>query len=326
MLSKNKKLFLIKNNIKCLFLLANKRKKMFSFDLGIIGTAFIAFAVVLRPYILKKIKKEGTVVNVAYFVLLFILAFPLYMLQGKFTLAAIDEATVNELANTIIQEPLLQEFHSVKNAEWVPYDTKRDLYAVKATITKKETPYSIYFLPQCKFLQGCSVTFNDIMILPDAYKEIPLNYIDEQLFETRDCNDEIIKNFWVKKNIDDAFKKLFENYEKVDGTKTTHSIQTLNFSSFVQKEYNSSDPKPQQHTHLLSCKGDFILEGRFSVMKDGKEYASTILPLLFDDVQEHNGSLRITSLLTYNLFHDHANNLIVFSQPFRIEKIKALSR
>jgi len=69
---------------------------MFEFDLGFLGPLIVILAVFARPYILKKMMREGTLINISYFLVVILIGTPFYMLQGKYTLTSMNDTIANE--------------------------------------------------------------------------------------------------------------------------------------------------------------------------------------------------------------------------------------
>jgi hypothetical protein len=298
---------------------------MFEFDLGFIGPLIVISSVVAKPYILKKLNREGTLVNVVYFLVIMLIGVPLYMLQGKFTLASMNDASAKELVNVVLQQDDFNGFKDIKNIKWTPFSKDQNLYSIKADMTENSELYHIYMQPTCEFFNGCEITMDKILIVKDKDLNIPINYIDEQTFEKRPCSDRYIKSVLLNERISTGFKVLFENYSKVPGTTASQSIDYIKISNIHEsKATNLTDELKKLHL-LNSCQATYEIKGDF-VMKKGDNNYMPIMELLFDEVKLVEGKYIFVSKVDYNIFYNQNNQIVVAAQPFNMEKISAAKK
>ena len=295
---------------------------MFEFDLGFIGPLIVISAAMARPYILKKLNRNGTLASTVYFILIFIIGVPLYMLQGKFTLTSMDDATAKELVHKVVRQEYLGNFTNVRNVEWIAFSENQNLYTIKADITEDDKLYHIYMQPKCQFIKGCEVTLNKILIMSNEDFDVPINFIDEQTFEKRPCSDKYVKSVLLHERIKTGFKALFDNYDKVPNTTASQSIDSIKISNIQKSEATNLTNELKKLTLLNSCQATYEITGNF-VMKTGDNNFMPIMELLIDEVKLVDGKYTLISKVDYNIFNNEKNELLMSAQPFNMKKFAA---
>ncbi len=70
---------------------------MFEFDLKYLGAAIIGIAIVLRPYIFKRLKVQGFKAHAIYFFALMVIVVPLNMYKPHFTFTSLNDESSKKL-------------------------------------------------------------------------------------------------------------------------------------------------------------------------------------------------------------------------------------
>ncbi len=297
---------------------------MFEFELKHLAAVVIGISVVLRPYILNKLKRNGTLENIVYIILVIIIVTPMYMY--KFTFTSLDDNTAKQIVEKVLTIEPFTGYTQTSNILWKPYDEEKNLYNIQADLSKGARKYRLFLQPECHFFKGCEVTIDRIMLFPKEYTSYGIDKLSTERFEKRICSDIAVETLLKKDRLPNAIKLLFEGMGPKTDSTTYYNIRRITLSDYKETEVPYNAVSDSNLTLKNSCEAKLEIEGDFSIVynKDGKEYAAPILSAIFDKVSNKGKSFSITSNIKYGIYTTPLKTITIAAQPFNIIKFQKI--
>ncbi|NPA74049.1 MAG: hypothetical protein GXO12_04990 [Epsilonproteobacteria bacterium] len=289
---------------------------MFSISSTMIGALILAIGITLKKYILGKLNKNGTLANVIYVTLLICLVFPLYLWQFKFTFTSLNDTTAKRLVDKVLEFKILKGYKS-DTLDWKPYGLKKDIYNIKATIyDKNNTPYNLYLQPTCKFFKGCKVGIDRIVVIEPTLKNIPIDKMDEKMFDKRVCEDKIARDLLISTNVKPFFKLLFEKYNSIANSQATYRIDSVKLHNFKQTKPTVKVVEKDGYKLSNSCSAVLYIKGDFKIVNKGYDFTDRIVNSMFDEVKKEKSGYLIKTKINYNVYIDPKKGAIRLNSMF----------
>ena len=293
---------------------------MFEFDLKYLGAAIIGIAIVLRPYIFKRLTVQGFKAHAIYFFALMVIVVPLNMYKPQFTLTSLDDESSKKLIESILKLSIFSNFtNKIENIEWKPYPSSNNLYNIKANIYDETKEYTLYLQPMCDFFNGCEIGLEKILIVEKKYKEYSVDTITEDMYTKRICQDSIVQSS-LKEKIKSAINVYAINMDKIPNVDFEYKIQSLSVNNFREIENKFSKGEiPKNYKLSNICEADFTLNSFFRIKDKPKRDLESSLYMLFDKILVNDNNYTISSIVKYEIYTSNGE-VIVHALPFNIKK------
>lgn len=300
---------------------------MFEITTSWIGPFIIALGIALRPYILKRLDKKGAFANILFIVVLFLIVLPFYRWTYKFTLVSMNDNSAKELALKALEFKMFDGY-KLESIQWKPYNSKKNLYNIKASIyDKKYNSYYMYLQPTCKFFKGCQIQLNKMIIIDPNIKNIHLKDMNERMFTQRECSDVVVQNIVLEKNVKPFFKALFAKWSSLKNSKALYRIDKLSLGDFKHTKIMIKNIQDNQDKLSNSCKANLYIKGDFDIKFKNKGITKVILDSMFDKVTFHNGYYEIKTNIYYNIYaNKDAGAISVNSLFIDLKKMKKVAK
>lgn len=296
---------------------------MFEIDLKLLGAVLIGVAITVRPYIFKRLNVEGTLAHIVYFSLLMMITFPLYLYQPKFTFTSIDDKSAKELIARVLESPAFNGFTNIENVKWKPYNEDKNLYNIKAQISKQDKHYNIYLQPTCEFLEGCQVGVDKIMVFENGYKSYPVEKLTEDIFIKRDCRDLFVQES-LEERIKFGIQTFAENLNKMPNVTLKYDIESLATNNHtISKETPLAVKTTPDYMLSNSCSADFELKSVFTIEGQTKKGLEAAFSVMYDDVKVDNDLYAISSKVNYDIYTKNGE-VVVYAMPFNLKKMQKM--
>lgn len=289
---------------------------MFVITTSWIGPFIIAIGILSRKYILKRFKKEGLIINIFYIIVLILLTVPFYKWQYKFTLTSLDTKSAIALVRKSLKFETLNKY-TLDTLVWKPYDPKKKLYNIKASIMdQNNNMYYMYLQPKCEFFKGCKIGLDKMLIIEPDIKNIPLKSMNEAMFTHRDCSDKIARDILLEKDVKPFFKMLFKKWDSFKNSQATYRIDSLKLDDFKPTGIHVKNIKSKSSKLSNSCQANMNIKGDFSVIFNNHDLTKPILSSMFDSLTSKSGNLEIKTKIYYNIYSNHNNGSINLNALF----------
>jgi len=277
---------------------------LFEITTSWIGPLIIGVGIAIRRYILKKLDKEGVFANNLYIGIIILISLPFYIWHFNLALSSLDDKSAKKLVSKTLNAKIFDKY-KLDILEWKPYNKEKDLYNIKASITdKNQNRYYMYLQPTCKFLKGCRVGLDKIMIINPDLQNIPIKDMNENMFSHRSCSDKIIGDITLQKNVEPFFKILFKKWNSIKNSQATYKIVELILKDFKSTKLSVKNVQDNQSKLSNSCQANLYIKGDFNINFKNQNETNNILSSMFDNVKQYNGYYKIRTKIDYNIYID----------------------
>ncbi len=292
-----------------------------------IGPMILGLGIATRKYILNHFNKNTTTMNALFVIVLLCLALPFYIWQYKFTYISMSDKTAKALAQKSLKADILKKY-KLNIVTWKPYSKEKNLYNIKASVIgKNKHIFYMYLQPTCEFFKGCKVSLDKILVLDPMVKNIPIENMNEKMFDRRICSDELVKDILLDGSVKPFFKKLFEKYNAIKNSQASYRIDKLSLrdskkTGLIIKNIQSDNLKLNN-----SCQGDLYIKGDFNINFKGKDYTENIFDSMFKRVKPNNQGYLIKAKMNYNIYANPKTGLVTTNTKFvDLKKMKSRAK
>lgn len=293
---------------------------MFVIEAKFFSAVIIGLGVVLRPYILNHFKRNGFLGNFIYFALIMLIVLPINIYQPRFTFTSLDDKSAKDLVKIVLKEPLFKDFTALSNLAWKPYYKTDNLYNIKASLYKDNNLYYIYLQPECKFLQGCQVAMDKILLINSEYENILIEDMNEAIFAKRACSDVIVQEI-LQERVNFFFATLMKKMDESQKLDFNYDILSIHLKDFTE----ASDKLPQSPTnfkgHLSnSCSATYVVNNFLKTSDSLQKGVNIAFKVLFRNVDKKDNIYEITSDVKYDIYISDEKEVTLLAMPFNAEK------
>ena len=293
---------------------------MFVIEAKFFSAVIIGLGVVLRPYILNHFKRNGFLGNFIYFAIIMLIALPINIYQPRFTFTSLDDKSAKDLVKIVLKEPLFKDFTALSNLAWKPYYETVNLYNIKASLYKDNNLYYIYLQPECKFLQGCQVTMDKILLINSEDENILIEDMNEAIFAKRACSDVIVQEI-LQERVNFFFATLMKKMDESQKLDFNYDIQSIHLKDFTELSNKLPQSPNNFKGHLSnSCSATYVVSSFLKTSDSLQKGVDIAFKVLFRNVDIQDNVYEITSDVKYDIYISDEKEVTLLAMPFNAEK------
>ncbi len=280
----------------------HKRKTLFTITTAWIGPMIVTLGAVGRKYILNRLNRNTTNMNLLYLLILICISIPFYIWQYKFTFSSLNDMTAKELVQKSLKADILKNY-KLDIVAWKPYEGKENLYNIKASvIDENHHNFYMYLQPTCKFFNGCTVGLDKILILNPFEKNIPIEKMDKKMFTQRVCSDKLAQSILLNNSVKPFFKILFKKYNSFKNAQASYRIDKLSLRDIKKTGIIIKNIQNNELKYSNSCLATLYIKGDFDINLKNKNYTRNVLHSMFDKVKHTSNGYLIKTKINYNIY------------------------